>query len=234
MGLFDWLFKKNEGASRTTSQTKINSESIPNVTFTVRMERVEPSPVVFESFTSEIAGVQVKAEVPIEAKAECERLLKKESRTDDENEYLYYNYWVNVYYKNERHAYNGVNDVWTHSVRDLPEYPLLYEWIYKILDKKKLKIDGSIVATSSCEESGNVYVSGEFASMRVELSFKPRGYVLNFLLNDGLRWEDKATFNTKTGQNHFPFYYSEAQEKIIEWGKQVYEEKRVQPKGGGE
>lgn len=227
MGLFDRLFKKIDGSSRATNQTRISSESIPNVTFTVRTERVEPSPV-FDYFASKIAGVPVKAEVPMEAKAECERLLKKENRTEDENEFLYYNYWVNVYYKDERHGYNGVNDVWTHSVRDLPEYLLLYDWIYKILDKKKLKIDGKIVTTRTWEERGTINISGEYASMRIKVSFKPRGFVLNFLLNDELRWEDKASFNTKTGQNNFPYYYSEAKGKIIEWGKQVYEEKMVQ------
>lgn len=231
MGIFDWLFKKDEGSRESASQKSIFQESVPNVMFTVRMERVDPPPVAFDNFTGEIAGVPVKAEVPIEAKAECERLLKKKNRTDSENEFLYYNYWVNVYYKNERHGYHGINDVWTYSARDLPEFPLLYDWIYTILGKKKPKIGGDIEITRSWEEKGTIHVSGNFASIRVQVSFKPRGFVLNFLLNDESRWEDKASFNTKTGQNDFPFYYSEAQGKIIEWAKRIYEEKRMRPKG---
>jgi len=230
MGIFDWLFKKNEGSKESTSQKSITQESIPNVAFTVRMERVDPQPVASDNFNGVIDGEPVKADVPIEAKAECERLLKK-NRTDSENEFLHHNYWVNVYYKNERHGYHGINDVWTYSARDLPEFPLLYEWIYTILGKKKPKINGDIVTAKSWEEKGTTHVSGNFASIRVQVLFKPRGFVLNFLLNDESRWEDKASFNTKTGQNDFPFYYSDAQAKIIEWGTRVYEESRMKSKG---
>lgn len=230
MGIFDWLFKKSEASNESKNQKSVSPESIPNVTFTVRMERVDPLPVAVESFNGKIAGEPVKAEVPIEAKAECERLLKKKNRTDSESEFLYYNYWVNVYYKNERHGYHGINDVWTHSARDLPEFQLLYDWIYTILDKTKPKIHGDIATSKFWEEKGIMHTSGNFSSIQLQVSFRPRGFVLNFLLNDESRWEDKASFNTKTGQTDFPFYYSEAQAKIIEWGKRVYEENRVRPK----
>jgi hypothetical protein len=231
MGIFDWLFKKNEGSKESTRQKSVVQESVQNVTLTVRMERVDPPPVASDNFTGDIAGEPVKAEVPIEAKAECERLLKKKNRTDSENEFLHNNYWVNVYYKGERHGYHGINDVWTYSARDLSEFPLLYDWIYTILGKKKPKIDGDIATARSWEEKGTLHVSGNFASIRVQVSFKPRGFVLSFLLNDESRWEDKASFNTKTGQNDFPFYYSDAQAKIVEWGKLVYEENKVRSKG---
>lgn len=104
MGIFDWLFTKHEGSREPRSQKSIVQESAQTVGLTVRMERVDPPPVAFDNFTGEIAGVPVRAEVPIEAKAKCERLLKKTSRTDSEIEFLHYNYWVNVYYKNERHG----------------------------------------------------------------------------------------------------------------------------------
>jgi len=222
MGIFEWLFGKNERREEST---------VPSVTFAVRSEQVEPSPVAYEDFTSEVAGAPVRAEVPVEAKAECERLLKKSNRTDSDNTYLHHNYWVNVYYKNQRHSYHGINDIWTYSARDLPELPLLHDWIYAILGKKKPQINEDIATIKTWEEKGTIHAHGSYASIRVQVSFKPRGYVLAFSLKDDLRWEEKASCNTKTGQADFPFYYSNVQEKIIEWGKALFEEKKQQAKG---
>lgn len=231
MGIFDWLFRKSETPKVATQRTTKVQESIPSVTFTVRMERVEPPPTVFEKYNSTVAGEQVRAEVPIEAKAECERLLKKKNRTASECDFLHNNYWVNVYYKGERYGYHGINDNWTTPAHNLPELPLLHDWVYTILGKKRPTIDGDIVTIKSWEEKGAMHVLGSFASIQVHVSFKPRGFVLNFLLNDESRWQDKASLNAKTGQGEFPFYYSNAQSKITEWGNQVYEENRIRPKG---
>jgi hypothetical protein len=218
MGLFDWILRKKENHDKT---------SVPAVKLTVSVEKCEPSPVMYNNFSSEIAGEPVKAEVPTEARAECERLLRKPKRSDSENEYLHYNYWVNVYYKGERHGYHGISDIWTYSARSLPELPLLHEWIYSILGKKRAEIKGDINTVKTWEEKGTIYVLGTYASLYVKVSFKPRGFVLSFLIKDDLRWEDKASYNTKTGQSDFPFYYSKAQGRIIEWGKSVFEEKRI-------
>jgi hypothetical protein len=220
MGIFEWLFGKNEKREST----------VPSITFAVRLETVEPPPVAYEDFTGELAGVPVRAAIPTKAKAECERLLRKPNRTDSENEYLHYNYWVNVYYKNERHSYHGINDIWTYSARDLPELPLLHDWIYSILGKKKPQINEDIATVKTWEEKEMIHALGSYTSIRVQVSFKPRGYVLAFLLKDDLRWEEKASYNTKTGQGDFPFYYSNAQGKIIEWGRAVFKEKKQQAK----
>jgi hypothetical protein len=222
MGIFEWLFGKNEKGREST---------VPSVTFTVRLEKVEPAPIAYEEFTDEIAGAPVRAEVPIEAKTECERLLRKSNRSDADNRYLHDNYWVNVYYKNERHSYHGINDIWTYSARELPELPLLHEWTYSILGKNKPQINEEISTVETWEEKGIIHALGSHASIQVQVSFKPRGYVLAFLLKDELRWEDKASYNTKTGQADFPFYYSNAQGRIIKWGKAIFEEKKQQPKG---
>lgn len=214
MGIFDWLFQKNEPLKELT---------LPSKTLTVREESVE---IAYDNFSGEIAGFPVRAEVPIKAKAECEKLLRKPSRTYDENEYLHDNYWVNVYYKGERHGYHGMNDVWTYSARSLPEYLLLYNWIYSILGKKKAEINGNITTVKTWEEKGSIHALGTAnSSISVRVSFKPKGFVLAFLIKDNLRWEDKASYNTKSGQGDFPFYYSNAHEKIIEWGKSIFEEK---------
>jgi len=231
MGIFDWLFKRSDSPKVPPLQTTTIQESIPSVTFTVRMERVEPSPTAFEKYNCIISGEQVRAEVPIEAKTECERLFGKKNRTALECDFLHHNYWVNVYYKGERYGYHGINDNWTTSAHSLPELPLLHDWVYSILGKRRPKIDSAIVTIKSWEEKGAIHALGSFASIRVQVAFKPRGFVLNFLLNDESRWEDKASFNTKTGQGYFPFYYSEAQSKIIGWANQVYEENRARPKG---
>lgn len=231
MGIFDWLFKKSEEPKVSSRQTSTIREPIPIATFTVRMERVDPPPTAFEQYNCTIAGEQARAEVPIEAKAECERLLKKKNRTASECDYLHSNYWVNVYYKGERYGYHGINDNWTTTAHNLPELPLLHDWVYSILGKKRPSIDSDLVTIKSWEEKGAIYALSSFASIQVQMSFKPRGFVLNFLLNDESRWEDKASFNTKTGQGEFPFYYSEAQSKITEWACRMYEEKRVRPKG---
>lgn len=217
MGLFDRLLRKNENHEKT---------SVSAITLTVSIEKGEPPPVMYDNFSSEIAGEPVRAEVPTETRAECERLLQKQKRTDSENDYFHYNYWVNVYYKGERHGYHGISDIWTYSARSLSELPLLHDWIYSILGKKKAEIKGDITTVKTWEEKGNIHVLGIYASVNVKVSFKPRGFVLSFLIKDDLRWEDKASYNTKTGQGDFPYYYSNARGKIIEWGKSVFEENR--------
>jgi hypothetical protein len=222
MGIFEWIFGKNRKRAEST---------VPSVNFSVSLETrtVEAPPVAH--FSGEIAGAPARAEVPIEAKTECERLLRKSNRSDADNTYLHDNYWVNVYYKNERHAYHGINDFWTYSARDLPELPLLHDWIYSILGKKRPQINENISTIKTWEEKGTIHALGSYTSIRVHVSFKPRGYVLAFLLNDELRWEDKASYNTTTGEAHFPFYYSDAQAKIIEWGRIAFEEKKQPAKG---
>ena len=223
MGIFDWLFKTKEKLAPAAQ----------NVTLSIRTERVDPEPIEVENFIGEIAGEKVKAEIPIKEKVECERLLRKRDRTNDENEFLYNNYWINVYYKGIRHGYHGLNDYWTYTARDLPEIPQLHEWIYKILGKNKLSLPDNISTVTSWDDSGTIYVKGQSGLFIVQVYFKPRGFILNFALNDDNRYENKAsfnkkdneaTFNIKTGETHFPFYYSDAQSKIIEWGKTVKEE----------
>ena len=235
MGVFDWLFRKSEKSAESSIKTKqkptMQVPTAPCFTFTMRMEKVALPPIAFDIFTCEIAGSPVRAEVPVEAKAKCERLIRKSNRSVSENEFLHNNYWVNVYYKNEHHGYHGINDIWTYSARDLPELPLLHNWIYSILGKKKPKITGVITTVRTWEDQGTIYALGSFDTIRVQVSFKPRGFVLGFLVNDDSRWEDKASFNAKTGQGDFPFYYSDTQGKIVEWGKNIFEEKRPRSKG---
>ena len=222
MGIINWLFGKSN---------KDESSTVLTVTSSVRSETVAPAPIAYETFTAEIAGAPIKAEVPIEAKAECERLLRKSNRTDADNTYLHDNYWVTVYYKNERHGYHGINDLWTYSARELPELPLLHDWVYSILRKTKPEVHGKIATVKTWEENGSVFAVGSNATVRVQVSFKPRGHVLAFLLEEELRWKEKASYNTKTAQADFPFYYSNAQKKIIEWGKATFQEKKHQAKG---
>jgi hypothetical protein len=220
MGFFDWLFPKNK---------KHEESKASSISFSIRTEIVE-TPISYDTVSAEIAGMPIKAEVPSEAKTRCDELLRKTNRTIDENEYLHNNYWVNVYYKGIRHGYHGIHDLWTYSARDLPELPLIHNWIYLILGKKKAQITGDITTATTREEKGTIFIYGTYGSINVQLSFKPHGFVLNFIIKDNLRWDDKASYNTKTGQSNFPFYYTEAQDKIIEWAKRVFEEKRSQTK----
>lgn len=220
MGIFDWLSPKNK---------QHKESNVPSLTFSVRSEIVETS-IPYNTFTTEIAGTPIRAEVPYEAKAKCENLLLKLNRSFADNEFLHENYWVNVYFKGIRHGYHGINDLWTYSARDLPELPLIHDWIYSILGKKRPEIHGDLTIEKTWEDEGMIYVLGTYSTINVQLSFKPRGYVLNFMIKDNLRWADKASFNTKTGQSDFPFYYSLAREKIIAWAKRVFEEKRSRSK----
>jgi hypothetical protein len=169
----------------------------------------------------------VRAEVPVESKAKCDKLLRKPNRTSYDNEYLNDNYWVNVYYKGQRHGYHGVSDIWTYSARELSELASLHDWVYLILGKKKAEVSGSITTTRTWEENGTIHALGAHNSLSVKLSFKPRGFVLSFMLKDDLRWEDKCSYNTRTGHSDFPYYYSSAQSKIIEWATEVFQQKRV-------
>lgn len=224
MSLLNWLFPKNK---------RRDESKVPSITLSISTEIVKTA-ISYNTFSSEIAGVPISAEVPSEAKTKCDELLRKSSRTVDEDEYLHNNYWVNVYYKGERHGYHGINDIWTYSARDLPELPLIHDWIYSILGTKKAEISGDLTTETVREEKGMFYVYGTYGSINVHLSFKPRGYVLSFIINDKFRWNDKASYNTKTGQSDFPFYYSNAKEKISTWAKAVFEENRTSGKIIGE
>jgi hypothetical protein len=104
MSIFQWLFGKTE---------KHRESSGPSVTITACLEKVEPSPTAYEEFTGEIAGAAVRAEVPIDAKTECERLLRKSNRSNTDNTYLHDNYWVTVHYKNACHGYHGIKGMWS-------------------------------------------------------------------------------------------------------------------------
>src|SRR3990172_8380776 len=90
-----------------------------------------------------------------------------------------------------------------------------------------LMMFGRIPTVKTWEEKGSIHALGTYSSISVKVAFKPKGFVLTFQIKDDLRWEDKASYNTKTDQRDFPFYYSNAQEKIIEWGKSVFEENKL-------
>lgn len=162
--MLDWLFKTKEKPAPV----------IPNVTLSIRTEMVDPEPIEVESFIGEVAGEKVKAEIPLKEKAECERLLRKKDRTDYENEFLYNNYWINVYFKGVRHGYHGLNDYWTYSARELPEITLLHEWIYMILGKNKLALPDNISTVTSWDDSGTIYIKGQSGSFS-EIVKRPNG-----------------------------------------------------------
>jgi putative phage-type endonuclease len=221
-GLLGWLF----GIRGKTPEQSIDL----SVNLTFRAEKAKTQEGC-SSFSGFIAGIPVRAEVPVESKAKCDKLFRKPNRTSYDNEYLHDNYWVSVYYKGERHGYKGIDDFWTYSARSLPELPLLHEWIYLILGTRKAEIGGEIETVETWEESGNIFTLGRYSSVKIKLFFKPKGFVLSFLIEDALRWRDEASYNTRTGEANFPFYYTNAQCKIIEWAKAVFEEKKVRPKG---
>jgi len=208
---------------RGSTDDKLTDDGV-DLTFCAKESATQDS---CSSFSTTITGAPVRAEVPVEAKAMCDKLLRKPNRTWSENEYLHKNYWVTVYYKGERHGYHGVGDIWTHSARQLPELANLHDWVYSILGKKKAEVNGSITTIRTWEEAGTLYALGATDSLSVKLSFKPRGFVLSFALNDNLRWEDKGSYNTRTGHAEFPHYYSSAQLKIIEWATEVFQQKSV-------
>ncbi len=114
-----------------------------------------------------------------------------------------------------------------YSARNLPELPLLHDWIYEILEKKKPDAPKEIHTIKVWEENGIVYALGRFSLIEIELSFKTRGYTLNFSLKEIFRWKDRANYNTKNNKSDFPYYYSVAEQKIINWGKNIFDEKKA-------
>lgn len=216
MGLIDWLFRKKE--DKNSGHTE--------VCFTVRTEKVEHPSAIIKIFSSEIEGNPVIAEVPTETKSECEKLLQKETLTEEESEFLYNNYWVNIQYKGEIHGYHGCKDIWTHSARSLPELSLIHAWIYSILGKIQAFSNDNILTDKMWEDAGNCYALGKISTINVQLSFKPNGYVLSFLLADDCRLTEKAAYNTRTNTNNFPFYYRPIEGKITEWAVRIFEESR--------
>ena len=214
MGLIDWLFQKKE--NKKSSHT--------DVTFTVRTEKVEQQSAITKIFSSEIEGNPIIAEVPTKTKSECEKLLQKEKLTEDESEFLHNNYWVNIQYKGEKHGYHGCKDIWTHTARSLPELSLIHAWIYSILGKTQAFSDGDILTDKLWEDVGNYYALGKISTINVQLSYKPNGYVLSFLIADDCRLTEKASYNTRTNAYNFPFYYRSLQGRITDWAVKIFEE----------
>src|SRR5438093_10648993 len=95
----------------------------------------------YERFTTEIAGARVLARVPVDAKEMCERLMRKSDHNGDEADYLPRTTGWRFTIGGQLHGYKGTDDLWTYSARNLPEFLLLYEWMYLILGKRKLRID---------------------------------------------------------------------------------------------
>jgi len=169
-----------------------------------------------KAFYGSVAGIPISVHVPIDL---LKILDKKSSYNADDN------YWVDIYYKGLRHGYHGVGDTWTYSARELSDLNNLNDFVYQLLAKKKLELNGNITTIRTCEENGGIHAFGIHNSLSIKLSFKPKGFVLNFVLKDDLRWEDKCFYNTKTGHSNFPYYYSSAQSKIVEWAIEVFQQK---------
>lgn len=47
-----------------------------------------------------------------------------------------WDYWVQVYFRNQRHAYNPMKDCWTYTARNLPELEEITQWI-----REQIEID---------------------------------------------------------------------------------------------
>lgn len=179
----------------------------------------------FQIFSYEIAKLPIKAEIPLTKKKECDKILTKKHLSQDDIDYLHSGYWINVYYKNQRHGYHGINDVWTYEIRDYSEYIQIYKWIYLILGREQFVIDGNIETVKSWQKNGTIYYLGSYLSLDIIVNFKPRGYVLKFKIinkNDNYRKYEKGYYNTKTKVSSLHFYYQKTEGKIIDWANKVY------------
>jgi len=102
---------------------------------------------------------------------------------------------------------------------------LLYEWVYLILGKRQLLIDRPLETTEIRGDA--VWAEARRGPFVVQVSFRPRGYTLSFVLRDEGRYEEHGSYNVKTRRADFPFYYSEAQARIVEWGTAVFDSNGV-------
>ena len=135
-----------------------------------------------KAFYGSVAGIPISAHVPFELKKKCDKLLRKQNRTSNDNEKLHDGYWVDIYYKGHHHGYHGVSDDWTYSARELSDLNNLNDFVYQLLGKKKTEINGDITTTKITEENRIFHIFGAYNTFNIELSFKPKSYVLNFVL----------------------------------------------------
>jgi hypothetical protein len=226
MGFFKQIFRSN----------KQNEPLVPFITISKKIEskidKHNSGPIQIAVYKGKINNAPIIAEVPILAKQECETLMKKSKLSEDESAFLHDNYWVNVCYKGEKHAYKGTDDIWTYSARDLAELPFLHDWIYSILEVSKPIILSNITTIRVWEDNKTIFADGFHQTLKVQLSFKPKGFILNFLLEEEFRFKEKAFYDTRINKYSFPHYFTDVQFKIVEWGMRIYNESRVKTKLG--
>lgn len=79
--------------------------------------------------TTTIGGDSLRIEIPERAKAYLEQIARKPIHTEKDLRDLHSGYWIDVNFKGETHNYNEVNDIWSHSARQLPELQQMTDWI---------------------------------------------------------------------------------------------------------
>lgn len=229
MGIFDWLFGKQEPA-------RIPVANAPEVSFGVSVVVSYEGKGELKTYTTEIDGHKIRAEVPVEQKAVCDKILRKKDWTREDRETMYETYWVDFYVDGDlrRHGYHGNNDNFTYDAQKLPYISQVNDWMYSLLGISKPLPDSPFETINNWQHYGDIYVLGRSGTVLVEMSFKPRGWIVTLVMTDerDVRREKKASIDMKNSSKseYWPYYYAGIREQIKAWVKKEYDQRREQPK----
>jgi hypothetical protein len=183
--------------------------------------------IEYRVIVGQFGSEKIVAEIPYKIKEVCDKMMRNPHGSFYDADFMHEHYWVIVWYKRVRHAYKGTDDIWTYSARELPELNIMHDWIYSILGKKKPSFKQDEIKTDEVwVDSGTVWGRGSVADITIEFHSSLRGYVRKFSLKTIGRWEDKASFNPKTGDDTFPYFFSDCKDSICKWADTIIEQNK--------
>lgn len=238
------LFKDTERSNTNTIVIGANTKEKPSL-FDVSNSELEVITVSerfnqkTDKYTEEVndyrvvqgllGSEKVVAEVPYKIKEVCDKMMRNREGSFYDAEFMHDNYWVIVWYKGIRHAYKGTDDIWTYSARELPELNTIHNWIYKLLGVKKPRFKSSEIETMETwiDDSNRLWGIGKTETLQIEFNSSLRGRVRKYSLQSKDRFNDTASYNSKTKVYHFPFYYSDCEKAIADWSDEIFKQHKT-------
>jgi hypothetical protein len=75
--------------------------------------------------------------------------------------------------------------------------------------------------------SNRLWGIGKIETLQIEFNSSLRGRVRKYSLQSKDRFNDVASYNSKTKVYHFPFYYSDCEKSIADWSDKIFDDSKL-------
>jgi len=197
---------------------------------TIKADQYTGDLIDYRIVQGQLDGHELVAEIPYKIKEKCDKMIRNTEGSFYDAEFMHDNYWVIVWFKGVRHAYKGTDDIWTYSARELPELPVIHNWIYSILNvsKPSFRSDEIVLVEKWVDEVNHLWCRGVVKDLHIEFTCSLRGNVTKYVLKDKARFRDKAIYSAKRKEFNFPFFYSECQNAIMNWSDELVANAKIE------